>query len=135
MSDFKLSNIKAVAFDIDGTLYRAWKLNFRMSLYFLPRCFFFLKYGLVRIIMRKSERSDNFLDVQAKFMAEKLHCSKDEAKEKLDRIVYKGLAKFFKNIKPCKGSIEFIKKLKESGYKIGILSDFPPEQKGDIWGI
>ena len=28
-----------------------------------------------------------------------------------------------------------IKKLKDKGYKIGILSDFPPEQKGEIWGI
>ena len=25
--------------------------------------------------------------------------------------------------------------MKDAGLKIGILSDFPPEQKGDIWGI
>lgn len=136
MNDFNVDNIKAVAFDIDGTLYRAWKLNIRMSLYFIPHCIFFLKYGLVRNILRKSpEKLDDFVETQASYMAKKLHCSTEEAKERLDKIVYKGLRKFFKTIKPCKGSIEFIHRLKESGYKIGILSDFPPEQKGNIWGI
>lgn len=135
MNTFNSSNIKAVAFDIDGTLYRAWRLNLRMSLYFVPRCFFFLKYGLVRNVLRKTEPRPDFVDYQADLMAEKLHCSRADAKAKLDRIVYKGLCKFFKKIKPCKGAIEFIHKLKDSGYKIGILSDFPPEQKGEIWGI
>ena len=136
MNNFDLNNIKAVAFDIDGTLYRAWKLNFRMSLYFLPHCFFFLKYGLVRNIMRKTSAAlPDFIETQAEYMGNKLHCPTSEAKAKLDKIVYKGLAKFFTKIKPCKGSVEFIKELKKAGYKIGILSDFPPEQKGDIWGI
>ena len=135
MNDFNLSNIKAVAFDIDGTLYRAWKLNFRMSLYFLPHCFFFLKYGLVRTTMRKTPRVPDFMETQGEYMAKRLHCSTAEAKEKLNKIVYKGLAKFFTNIKPCKGAVEFVRNLKDAGYKIGILSDFPPEQKGDIWGI
>ena len=136
MNNFDLNDIKAVAFDIDGTLYRAWKLNFRMSMYFLPHCFFFLKYGLVRNLLRKNpNKLPDFMNTQAEYMAKKLHCSTEEAKEKLDKIVYKGIAKFFKNIKPCKDSIEFIKELKNKGYKVGILSDFPPEQKGDIWGI
>ena len=136
MNNFDLNNIKSVAFDIDGTLYRAWKLNTRMSLYFLPHCFFFLKYGLVRKELRKdSSKLPNFMDAQASLMAKKMKCSTEKAKEKLDRIVYKGLSKFFKNINPCKDSIGFIKELKEKGYKIGILSDFPPEQKGNIWGI
>lgn len=136
MNNFDLTNIKAVAFDIDGTLYRAWKLNSRMSLYFLPHCFFFLKYGLVRNLLRKNpNKLPDFMETQASYMAKKMKCSTEEAKQKLDKIVYKGIAKFFKKIKPCKDSIEFIKELKEKGYKIGILSDFPPEQKGDIWGI
>lgn len=135
MNNFNLSNIKAVAFDIDGTLYRAWKLNFRMCLYFIPHSIFFLKYGLVRNAIRKISPIENFKEVQADLMAKKLHCSREEAQERLDKVVYRGLEKFFKKIKPCKGSIEFIHRLKDAGYKIGILSDFPPEQKGNIWGI
>ena len=129
------TKIKAVAFDIDGTLYRTWKFNIRMPFYFLPRSFFFLKYGLVRNIMHKTPATENFMEVQAEHMAKKLHCSTQEAKERLDKVIYKGLEKKFLHIKPCKGALDFIKRLKKNGYKIGILSDFPPEQKGDIWGI
>ena len=68
-------------------------------------------------------------------MAKKLNCTTEEAIERLNKVVYKGLEKKFTTIKPCKGSVEFIKRLKENGYKIALLSDFPPEQKGDIWGI
>lgn len=135
MNNLKLSEIKAVAFDIDGTLYRTWKFNIRMPFHFFIHCFFFLKYGLVRNELRKKEISGNIKQIQAEMMAKRLKCSPETAKMKLDKIVYSGLEKKFETIKPCKGVVEFIKKLKNKGYKIGILSDFPPEQKGEIWGI
>ncbi len=135
MDNLDISNIKGVAFDIDGTLYRTWKLNVRMSIYFLRHSFFFLKYGLVRNIMHRTDAIPNFVQVQSEHMARKLKTTPEEAKARLDKIVYKGLEKYFNKIKPCKGSVEFIRRLKESGYKIALLSDFPPEQKGDIWGV
>ena len=135
MNSIDISTIKAVAFDIDGTLYRAWKLNVRMSFYFLCHGVFFLKYGLVRNIMHKTAATPDFIKIQSEHMAKKLKCTPEEAEEQLNTVIYKGLEKYFKRIKPCKGSIELIKKLKEAGYKIALLSDFPPEQKGDIWGI
>lgn len=135
MNTFDLKEIKAVAFDIDGTLYRTWKFNIRMPAYFLRHCIFFLHYGLVRRIMHHSEATPNFFTVQAEHMAKKLKCSTEEAIERLNKVVYKGLESKFYNIKPCEGSVEVIKKLKENGYKIALLSDFPPEQKGDVWGI
>ena len=135
VNNVDLKQIKAVAFDIDGTLYRAWKFNLRIAPYFLSHSIFFLKYGLVRSIMHKTEATNEFIKVQASHMAKKLNCTPEEAQQRLEKVIYKGLEKYFVNIKPCKGSIEFIKKLKEKGYKIGLLSDFPPEQKGSIWGI
>ncbi|MCR4579801.1 MAG: HAD family hydrolase [Treponema sp.] len=135
MDNLDISKIKGVAFDIDGTLYRTWKLNVRMSFYFLGHCFFFLKYGLVRNIMHRTEALEDFVEVQANHMAKKLKTSPEDAKAQLDKIVYKGLEKYFDKIKPCKGSVEFIRDLKANGYKIALLSDFPPEQKGDIWGV
>ena len=35
VNNVDLKQIKAVAFDIDGTLYRAWKFNLRIAPYFL----------------------------------------------------------------------------------------------------
>lgn len=130
-----LGEIKAVAFDIDGTLYRTWKLNVRMSIHFLRFNQFFLKYGLVRNDMHRREDTPNFTEVQAQLMAKRLKVEPHIAKARLHKIVYGGLEKYFKKIKPCKGVVELIGDLKAAGYKIALLSDFPPEQKGDIWGI
>ena len=130
----KLGEIKAVAFDIDGTLYRTWKLNIRIIFHFLRYNQFFLKYGLVRSKIRKIPLNDTFKNVQTQMMAKKLHCSPSEAELLLTKIVYAGLSSYFYKIKPYKGAIELIRELKEAGIKTALLSDFPPEQKGDIWG-
>ncbi len=135
MNNLDLTDIKAVAFDIDGTLYRAWKFNLRILPYFLYHSIFFLKYGLVRNIMHRTPATPEFLKLQAEHMAKKLNCTPEEAEAKLEKVIYKGLEKYFVNIKPCRGAVEFIKALKEHGYKLAILSDFPPEQKGNIWGV
>lgn len=135
MSDLNLSEIKAVAFDIDGTLYRTWRFNIRMPLHFFRHCLFFLKYGLVRNELRKKGISGNIQQIQAEMMAKRLRCTPEEAIKMLDKIVYSGLEEKFQKIKPCADVVDFIKKLKDKGFKIGILSDFPPEQKGEIWGI
>lgn len=135
MNNVDFTKIKAVAFDIDGTLYRAIDLSIRITPLFFAHNQFFLKYGLVRKILRKNSVCSDFTKEQARLMALKLHCTTEKAQEKLDKIVYKGFSKYFHSISPCRGSIELIHKLKNNGYKIGLLSDFPPEQKGDIWGI
>ena len=129
-----LGEIKAVAFDIDGTLYRTWKLNIRIFFHFLLHNQFFLKYGLVRAKIRKIPITGTFKDAQTNMMAEKLHCSPSEAELLLTKIVYAGLSSYFTKIKPYKGAIELIRELKENGFKLALLSDFPPEQKGDVWG-
>ena len=93
MNSLNLSEIKAVAFDIDGTLYRTWKFNIRMPFHFFIHCFFFLKYGLVRNELRKKEISGNIQQIQAEMMAKRLKCSPEKAISELDRIVYSGLLK------------------------------------------
>ena len=131
----KLGEIKAVAFDIDGTLYRTWKLNIRILFHFLRYNQFFLKYGIVRAKIRKIPLKDDFKTTQTQMMAERLGCSPAEAELLLTRIVYAGLSSYFYKIKPYKGAVELIQDLKNAGFKIALLSDFPPEQKGDVWGI
>ena len=87
MNSIDISTIKAVAFDIDGTLYRAWKLNVRMSFYFLCHGVFFLKYGLVRNIMHKTAATPDFIKIQSEHMAKKLKCTPEEAEEQLNTVI------------------------------------------------
>ena len=130
-----LGEIKSVAFDIDGTLYKNWHLYLRMFFHLLRYNQFFIKYGLVRDTLHSEEQLPDFMDEQARRMAQKLNTTTEDAKERLDKIIYNGLKKYFAKIKACTGAKECICKLKENGLKIALLSDFPPEQKGEVWGI
>ena len=51
-----LGEIKAVAFDIDGTLYKNWHLYLRMFFHLLRYNQFFIKYGLVRDTLHSEEQ-------------------------------------------------------------------------------
>lgn len=130
-----LEDIKAVAFDIDGTLYPASSLNIRLIPYVIRHLRFYLHYYKVRKIMHRTAPLSDFYEYQARLLAEELKCSNSEAKNKIQDIVYDGLKGYFKKIKPFKFVQETFQLLKDKGYKIALLSDFPPEQKGDVWGL
>lgn len=129
-----IGEIEAVAFDIDGTLYPQWRLTVRAIFKYIYHCFFFLFYGIVRCKMHKLPPVENFRQLQAEKMAKWLCCTPEKAEKQLNKIVYDGLAPFFQKFSCYDNVPHFFAALKENGFKIGILSDFPPEQKGDIWG-
>lgn len=133
ISDF--GDIKVVAFDIDGTLYEERKLNSRIIFHFLCHLRFFSLYGLARVELRKKDDYKDFTAAQAELMAKYLHCTPEKAQKKLDKIVYEGLKKYFTRFDCADGARELIIRLKEAGFKIALLSDFPPEQKGELWGL
>lgn len=146
--------IKAVAFDIDGTLYKELPFNLIVAPYFIFHLNFFLKYNKVRKELRLLQESKpvdsslssqdltlsdgvyrDFRLAQASLLAEKLKCTPEQAQAKIEKIVYSGLKKFYEKLAPYSGAVEFIRRLKENNLSVSILSDFPPEQKGEIWGI
>ena len=120
-----LGEIDAVAFDIDGTLYRESKLNIRILPHFLCHIVFFSKYGIVRKQLRKKDFYEDFDKAQAELLGKYLQCSAQKAEQKLDKIVYSGLKKYFTKFNACSGALELILRLKEQGVKIAVLSDFP----------
>lgn len=130
-----LENIKAVAFDIDGTLYPSFSLNIRLIPYVIRHLKFYLHYYKVRKILHRTAPLPDFYEYQARLFAEETGCSVADAKLKIKAIVYDGLKDYFKKIKPFKDVEETFKLLKQKGYKLALLSDFPPEQKGDVWGM
>lgn len=130
-----LGEIEAIAFDIDGTLYAPWKLSVRAVGRYISHCFFFLKYGLVRLEMHRLPPQQDFRKTQSEKMALRMKCTPQKAEEELNRIVYHGMEKYFPKIKPFDGVQETFRLFKEKGFKIALLSDLPPEQKGEIWGL
>ncbi|MCM1321799.1 MAG: HAD family hydrolase [Bacteroides sp.] len=127
--------IKAVAFDIDGTLYANWRLYILIWPHFLKNIRFFIAYQKVRSVLHRTAPLADFFEYQARLLAERIKTAPHEAKNLIDMHIYSGLKKYFARVKPFPHVEETFKKLKAAGCKIGILSDFPPEQKGDLWGL
>jgi putative hydrolase of the HAD superfamily len=138
--------IKAVAFDIDGTLYPEWRFNLLALPYVLRHIRFFRDYAKVRNAIHKEGRAQfvqgivpkknvDFFREQAERLASVSGITPSQALEQIETIVYRGLSPLFKKIAPYPFAKETIEAFHSGGLKIGLLSDFPPEQKGDVWGI
>lgn len=135
MSTVKIHpEIKAVAFDIDGTLYSNFRLYIKIAFYFFKNLKFFMSYNRVRKVLHKTAVLPDFFEYQGRLLAEELGVDKETAKQLIEENVYKGLEPYFADLKPFPHIKETFEKFKEAGLKLGILSDFPPEQKGNIWG-
>ena len=131
----EFKDIKVVAFDIDGTLYPDYRLYLKIIFYFLKNVRFYVHFNNVRKIMHKTAPLPDFYEYQARLLAEELKCTVPAAKEKIERIVYKGLMPYLERTKIFAHVEDTFVKIKESGRKIAILSDFPPSQKGNMWGL
>ena len=136
-----ISGIDAITFDIDGTLYPNWSFYRRLGPFLVRNARFISVFGKVREEIRAwqeahpGERHERFLDWQAVLAAAHLHCSIADARARLDRLVYEGWKPLFRRVKPFSYTIEAFTAFRKAGLKIGILSDFLPSQKGDIWGL
>jgi putative hydrolase of the HAD superfamily len=128
-------DIKAVAFDIDGTLYPSFSLYVRIIPYIIRHFRFYLHYNKVRRIMHRTAPLPDFYEYQARLLAEELGCSSARARAMIKLIAYDGLKPYFERIRPFKYVNETFKALREKGLKIALLSDFPPSQKNEIWGL
>ncbi len=130
-----MDGIKAIAFDIDGTLYPDRRLYLRLGLYFFRNFKFFYYYNRVRHILHRTAVLPDFFEYQARLLAEMMGISVQEAHTKIYTVVYYGLTPYFEKVKPYKGVEEMLIACKNAGLKLAVMSDFPPEQKGDLWGL
>ena len=81
-----------------------------------------------------SSRLD-FYERQAQLVAEQLKARKEEIRERIDRLIYRGWERFFIKIKPFPHAKEVLRELKTAGLKLGLLSDFPPTAKLEYLGL
>jgi len=141
-----LSGISAVAFDLDGTLYPNYSLNLRLLPFLFSHWRFMLAFGRARNIIRREQEAQaasarhlssrpDFYERQARLVADQLKARKEEIRERIDRLIYRGWEPFFRKIKPFPHVREFFGELKAAGLKLGLLSDFPPDTKLEYLGL
>ena len=134
-------DIEAVAFDLDGTLYPNYRLNIKLLPFILKECRLLLAFGKTREIIREEQETSpnyplsDFYNYQAAITAKILNSTPEKVKDRIDRLMYRGWEPLFKNVKPFSHVPQTLSSLRAEGYKLGLLSDFPPETKLEYLGL
>lgn len=138
--------IRAVGFDIDGTVYPSSALYLRM----LPHLFASFKllkaFSEVRKELRRlnphspfqrerPETLDEFHRYQASLVAGRLGSNADAAYEAIRRLFYHQSFEHFDRIPLFRGVRECLSSLRAAGLRLGALSDFPCERKIELMGL
>jgi len=137
-------DIEGVAFDLDGTLYPNYRLNIRLIPFIIKELPLLAAFGRARELIRKEQEDginlyDDFYKRQAEITAKLLKAPAQSIKEKIETLMYRGWEPLFKKIDLFKNVMETLTAFRNSGYKLGLLSDFPPEKKleylriSDFW--
>jgi len=134
------NDIGGVAFDLDGTLYPNYRLNIRLLPLAVKEIPFLAAFAKVRKIIRKEQKNgliqyDNFYKHQAELTAQILNAPPELIKEKIDVFIYRGWEPLFKKVRLFNNVLETLSALRGAGFKLGLLSDFPPEKKIEYLGL
>ncbi|MBB6482242.1 HAD family hydrolase [Spirochaeta isovalerica] len=127
--------VKAVAFDIDGTLYPNWKMQLNSVPFFAFHPLLIYKFGEIRKEIRKRDNIEDFYAVQAQLLGETLRISADRAKEIIDDVFYTRWERTFSRIKPYGNVKMVIESIRAMGLKTAVLSDFPIGRKLEYFGL
>jgi len=127
--------IKAVGFDIDGTLYPNLSMYIRSLSSFLSHPILVYHFGKVRKEVRFTEYSGNFRDTQSKLLGYSMKIPQEKAADLMERHLYQKWVYSFKGVKPFKTVRPALLALKREGFKLGVLSDLPVEKKLDFLGL
>jgi putative hydrolase of the HAD superfamily len=77
----------------------------------------------------------DFYSEQARLLAGELGIQPEEARARIQRVVYDDLAEVIADVEPYPGVAEFLREMAGEGLPIGLLSDFPFGTKLDLLGL
>ncbi|MBN2658414.1 MAG: HAD family hydrolase [Spirochaetales bacterium] len=127
--------VKAVAFDIDGTLYPNWKMQLNSIPFFAFHPVLIYRFGEIRKEIRNHQNIEDFYTIQARLLGEVLHISTERAKDIIDDIFYTRWERTFSRIKPYGNVKMVIESIRAMGLKTAVLSDFPVGRKLEYFGL
>lgn len=134
MEEKVLKTLKAVGFDIDGTLYPEAKLYMRTIGAAVKRPLLSMAYYHARKDLRRFAYDAPFHEEQARLVLKRLgkpagskHI--ERMKQQLNSSFYKSWNNKFRRISPFPGTANALAELEKRGFKLGVLSDFPIGRK------
>jgi putative hydrolase of the HAD superfamily len=130
-----MSEIRGVAFDLDGTFYPNYRFYVRILPFVLREYRYLWAFGKARNALRAEFREGEFYDLQARLMGDILKQDWADIRERTERLIYRGWEPLFKKLKLYPHVRETLGVFKESGLTLGLLSDFPPALKLEYLGL
>ena len=118
--------LKAVAFDVDGTLYPNASMYLHSVGLALGNLRLIKTLELVRLQLRNHpDASDDFHRVQARLMAKNLGITPERAYALVEGRVYTRWYRIFRKLRPFPGLAATLGAFRSAGLKLAVLSDFP----------
>lgn len=127
--------IKAVAFDIDGTLYPNRRMVFHSIPFLLTHFSLVKEFNEARKDLRKLENVTDFRKSQSEILAKRIDKTPEETSALVDKVFYKRWENIFKRVRPFAGLQDTIEDLKAKGLKLGVMSDFPVGNKLNYFAV
>lgn len=130
--------IKAVAFDVDGTLYPQWRINTISAVTYLQNRKLVNAYWHARRQLRRSHAGKDIGDIrryQAQMMALDNDWDPEWIYQQVDLLIYQRWQQMFSSVKTFSKITEVLAELKQQGYLLAVMSDFPVDEKLKQLGV
>jgi putative hydrolase of the HAD superfamily len=128
-------SIKAVAFDVDGTLYPNYAMYIRSVPFgaLHPRLLF--AFRKIRIQVRARRPIQDLRRLQAQLLSKALGISVDDADHRIRSYLIPRWEEHLRHVRLYPGVRECIATLRALGLKVAVSSDFPVERKLRLLGV
>jgi putative hydrolase of the HAD superfamily len=127
--------VRAVAFDLDGTLYPFRHLALRAAAFAVRNVRHSRSFWRVREEIRRIRPIGSFRQRQAELFAASSGMGIEEARSWIDRKIYQEWVRSFHSIEPCPGLREALDQIERRGCALAVLSDFPVVEKLGYLGL
>ena len=127
--------IKAVAFDVDGTLYSNTRMYLRSITWGLRNWRLVKAFRTVRLQIRDIRPVADFYALQAELTGKVLGVSTSQAAQMIEHRVYQDWELSLAGIRLESGLKAALHAFRDRGLGLGVLSDFPVSRKLDLLGL
>lgn len=127
--------IRAVAFDIDGTLYSNASMYRATALFALRHLRLFSAFGRARKTVRRENAAGDLENRTVELTAQALGWDHDRTRERIRSVIYRQWEARLHTVEPYADAREVILWLRDMGIKTAAMSDFPTNRKLEILGL
>ena len=127
--------VRAVAFDIDGTLYPNAAMYLKSIPFAVTHLRLMTAYARVRQEIRGRRPVDDLQALEARMLAKRLGIAPEEARGRIQREIHGTWEEVLDNVSPYPHVRECVLSLREAGFAVAVTSDFPVERKLERLGL